>query len=154
MSDYYKQLMEKEGADIDVEAAALKAEGSVRDGLSILQKALSGEVSEDTSKRYFELVGSIYSQDVATALQQVGELRKVEEARVIVQTLEKWFYWCSMEAFGMKTPVRDFFGEQELAFDLTHLQRLFDSCLDIERNFVATPNSKIVLEMGVMKLCL
>jgi len=151
---YYEHIMELEGKQVDVSAAALKANGSVRDGLSILQKALSGEQEADTSKQYFELVGAIYSQDVATALQLVSELRKAEEARVIIQTLEKWFYWCSMESFGQKTPVRPFFGDAELTFDLAHLQRLFDSCLDVERNFVATPNSKIVLEMGVMKLCL
>jgi DNA polymerase III subunit gamma/tau len=152
---YYAHIMELEGVKVDVKAAALKANGSVRDGLSILQKALSGEQEKDNSKIYFELVGAIYSQDVATALQLVSELRKAEEARVIIQTLEKWFYWCSMEAFGMKTPVREFFGERtDLNFDLAHLQKLFDACLGVERNFTATPNSKIVLEMGVMKLCL
>jgi DNA polymerase-3 subunit gamma/tau len=151
---YYDHIMGLEGIKVDVSAAALKANGSVRDGLSILQKALSGEVEADNSKTYFELVGAIYSQDITTALSLVSELRKAEEARVIVQTLEKWFYWCSMEAFGMKTPVRDFFGDAQLSFDLSHLQRLFDSCLEVERNFTATPNSKIVLEMGVMKLCL
>ncbi len=151
---YYDHIMELEGVNVDVSAAALKANGSVRDGLSILQKALSGEQEADTSKQYFELVGAIYSQDVATALQLVSELRKAEEARVVIQTLEKWFYWCSMETFGMKTPVRDFFGEAELNFDLAHLQNLFDSCLVVERNFTATPNAKIVLEMGIMKLCL
>ncbi len=151
---YYEHIMELEGLSIDVSAAALKANGSVRDGLSILQKALSGEQEADTSKQYFDLVGAIYSQDVATALQLVSELRKAEEARVVIQTLEKWFYWCSMEAFGQKTPVRDFFGDTDLKFDLAHLQNLFDSCLAVERNFTATPNAKIVLEMGIMKLCL
>lgn len=150
----YEHIMELEGVPADVSAAALNANGSVRDGLSILQKALAGEQDADNSKQYFELVGSIYSQDVATALQQVSELRKVEEARVIIQTLEKWFYWCSMETFGMKTPVRPFFGDAKLDFDLAYLQRLFDACLDVERNFTATPNAKIVLEMGIMKLCL
>ena len=154
LESYYQKLMDLEGITADVSAAALKANGSVRDGLSILQKALSGEQEADTSKQYFEIVGAIYSQDVATALALVSELRKAEEARVIIQTLEKWFYWCSMETFGMKTPVRDFFGDAKLNFDLSHLQRLFDSCLDVERNFTATPNAKIVLEMGIMKLCL
>ena len=154
LEDYYDHIMELEGVKVDVSAAALKANGSVRDGLSILQKALSGEQEADTSKQYFELVGAIYSQDVATALQLVSELRKAEEARVIIQTLEKWFYACSMESFGMKTFARDFFGEIELNFDLAHLQKLFERCLEIERNFTATPNAKIVLEMGIMKLCL
>lgn len=151
---YYQHVMELEGVDVDVSAAALKANGSVRDGLSILQKALSGEQEADTSKQYFELVGAIYSQDVATALQLVSELRKAEDARVIIQTLEKWFHACSMEAFGQKTFVRDFFGETELSFDLGHLQKMFECCIDIERNLTATPNSKIVLEMGIMKMTL
>ena len=152
LANYYSEIMKKEGMDIDVDSAALHAEGSVRDGLSILQKSLSGEVSEDQSKKYFELVGSIYSQDVATSLHLVGELRKIEEARVIIQTLEKWFHWCSLENFGQRTPVRDFFGESDIKFDLLHLQKLFDCCLEIERSFTLTPNSKIVLEMGIMKL--
>jgi len=152
---FYEHIMELEGVKADVSGAALKANGSVRDGLSILQKALAGEQEADNSKQYFELVAAIYSQDVATALKLVSDLRKAEEARVIIQTLEKWFYWCSMESFGMKTPVREFFGEgTDLDFDLAHLQKLFDACLGVERNFTATPNAKIVLEMGVMKLCL
>ncbi len=156
---YYQEIVDKEeNLNLTIEqirGVGLKANGSVRDGLSILQKCLSGEQEEDTSKQYFELVGAIYSQDVATALQLLSELRKAEEARVIVQTLEKWFYWCSLEAFGMKTPIRQFFGESaELNVELPHLQSLFETCLAIERNFTATPNSKIVLEMGIMKLCL
>ena len=85
----------------------------------------------------------------------VSELRKAEDARVIIQTLEKWFYWASLEVFGQKTPIRTFFGSDErLEFDLSYLQRLFDCCLEIERSFTATPNAKIVLEMGIMKLTL
>lgn len=149
---YYTELMGKEGIDADAEAVALKAQGSVRDGLSILQKSLSGETLENHSQKYFELVGAIYGQDVTTALYITSELRKVEEARVIIQTLERWVWWCSLENFGMKTPIRDFFEESNLKFDLQHLQRLFDCCLEIERSFTATPNAKIVLEMGIMKL--
>ncbi len=155
LEDYYRKIMELEGKDVDVSAAALRAEGSVRDGLSILQKALSGTVEADNSKQYFELVGAIYSGDVSTALAIVAEIRKAEDARIIIQMLEKWFYWCSMESFGMRTPIREYFeGDTELKFDLSHLQKLFQLCLDVERNFTATPNSKIVLDMGVMRLCL
>jgi len=146
--------MEQEGLDVDVSGVALKANGSVRDGLSILQKSLSGELEVDNSKQYFDLVGAIYSQDVTNALSLVSDLRKVEEARVIIQTLEKWFYWCSLENFGQHTPIRQFFGESNVEFDLTHLQKLFDCSLEIEKNFTQTPNSKIVLEMGILKLCL
>jgi len=155
LRSYYSTLAHKEGLDIDIEMAAMKAEGSVRDGLSILQKALSGEQEEDNSRLYFELVGALYAGDVATALEKVGTLKKAEESRIIIQTLEKWFYWCSMESYGMKTPIRSYFEDQkDLQFDLSHLQRLFDTCLDIERQFLVTPNSKVVLDMGVMKLCL
>ncbi len=154
---YYTDIAQKESLNItpdQLHGVALRANGSVRDGLSILQKSLSGETEEDNSKEYFNLVGAIYSQDVTTALDIVSGLRKAEDARVIIQTLEKWFYWCSMETFGMRTPVREYFGEQELVFDLTHLQKLFDHCLDVERSFSATPNSKTVLDMGIIKLCL
>ncbi len=139
----------------DPMSIAIKANGSVRDGLSILQKALSGEQEADNSKQYFELVGAIYNQDVITALDILQELRKAEESRVVIQTLEKWFYWCSLESFGMKTPVRDYFGESATSnFDLGRLQESFKTCLEIERNFTATPNSKIVLDMGILKLCM
>ena len=158
LCELYATIAQKEGLTLDVDQVqgiALRAGGSVRDGLSILQKSLSGEQEEDTSKRYFELVGALYAQDVTTALKLTSDLQKIEEARIIIQTLEKWFYWCSLENFGMKTLIRPFFREvSELQFDLKHLQRLFDTCLDIERSFTATPNSKIVLEMGILKLCL
>lgn len=136
-----------------IHTVAIKAEGSVRDGLSLLQKYLSGEEVEDFSDKYLELVSAIYGQDVATALEVVGQLRKNEEARVIIQTLEKWFYWCSLESFGQKTPVRDKLpANSAKAFDLAYLQRLFSTCLEVERNFNATPNSKSVLEMGIIQL--
>lgn len=154
LRSYFKLLVEKEGLDIDVELASMKAEGSVRDGLSILQKSLSGEPEEDNSRDYFELVGALYQEDVTTALALVGKLRKVEEARIIIQTLEKWFYYCSMENFGMNTPVRHYFQEEKLEFDLPRLQRMFDTCLDIERSFLSSPNSKVILDMGILKLCL
>jgi DNA polymerase-3 subunit gamma/tau len=158
LEKYYAGLAAGENLALtpeDIRNVAIKAEGSVRDGLSLLQKYLSGEEAEDHTDKYFALVSAIYSQDTTTALDVVSQLRKSEDARVIIQTLEKWFYWCSLEAFGMKTPVRDKLpvGAAK-AFDLPYLQRLFNSCLNIERNFAATPNSKVVLEMGVLELCL
>jgi len=156
--EYYQWIAEQENLEVTPEQiyqVALKAEGSVRDGLSLLQKFLSGEQIEDQSDKYYELVAAIYSEDVATSLALVSELRKSEESRVIIQTLEKWFYWCSLECFGMRTPIRDKLPEgAEKAFDLAHLQKLFDTCLGIERNFASTPNSKSVLEMGIISLCI
>ena len=158
LADHYKSISDKEGLDLSAEVileVAIKAEGSVRDGLTILQKYLSGEVVESNSSLYFDLVSALYQADVANALNLVGELRQREDGRVIIQTLEKWFYWCSLENFGMKTPARQHFpGGDALVFDLTHLQNLFSICLDVERNFSATPNSKSVLEMGIIRLCL
>lgn len=155
LEEYFTKIILTENINADVKSIVLKAEGSVRDGLSILQKSLSGEEIVDNSKIYFDLVGAIYSQDVTTALELVKQLRKVEDTRVIIQSLEKWFYWCSIESFGMRTPIREYFGKQiNLNFDLKHLQTLFDSCLNVERSFTATPNSKIVLDMGIISLCL
>ena len=155
---YYQKVAQEEGLDLDEKTlhdVALKAEGSVRDGLTVLQKFLSGEQVEDLSDQYLELVSAIYSQDMATALDIVRRIRKKEESRVIIQTLEKWFYWCSLEFFGMKTPIRDKLPDNASKnMDLSYLQHLFSNCLEIERNFTATPNSKSVLEMGVISLCL
>jgi DNA polymerase III gamma/tau subunit len=154
LKEHYRTVAEAEGLPITEEGLnrlALTADGSVRDGLTLLQT--SGEAASDSSKEYFNLVGAIYNQDVITALDVVQELRKVNEPRTIIQMLEKWFYWCSLESFGMKTPVRDYFGDTS-SFDLGRLQSSFKTCLEIERNFTATPNSKIVLDMGIIKLCL
>jgi DNA polymerase III gamma/tau subunit len=157
LESYYREVAQKEGLELsaqDVREIALRAEGSVRDGLSLLQKFLSGEKVKTNADRYFQLVGAIYSGDTATALNLVGELRKDEEPRLIIQTLERWFYWCSLEAFGASTPIRAFFDEGATKdFDLRKLQRLFAICLEVERAFTATPNSKIVLDMGVISLC-
>lgn len=158
LNDYYTKIAGLENLEVSPEVimnTALKAEGSVRDGLTLLQKFLSGEEVEDHSNKYFELVSAIYSQDTTTALAVAAELRKSEDARVVIQTLEKWFYWCSLEAFGMKTPIRDSLPEGAAkAFDLPYLQKLFNGCLSIERSFAATPNSKTVLDMGIIGLCL
>ncbi len=154
----YADVANKEGVVVSKEVlarVALQAQGSVRDGLSILQKVLSDDnPQEDNSKDYFSLVSAIYQEDATTSLAIIKELRKIEDARVIIQTLENWWYYCSLESFGMKTPVRDYFEGNELTFDLKHLQDLFSICLEIERSFTATPNSKIALEMGIIKLCL
>jgi len=156
LKEHYRTIAEAEGLPITEEGLsrlALSAEGSVRDGLTILQT--SGEAASESTKEYFRLVGAIYNQDVVTALDVVQELRKSNEPRIIIQMLEKWFYWCSLESFGMKTPVRDHFGEgATTGFNLERLQASFKTCLDVERNFTATPNSKIVLDMGIIKLCL
>ena len=157
LADHYKIVSDKEGLNLTAEVVldvAIKAEGSVRDGLTLLQKYLSGETVESHASVYFDLVSALYQADVATALALVGDLRAKEDGRVIIQTLEKWFYWCSLENFGMKTPARQHFPGDAPVFDLSHLQGLFNTCLDVERNFSATPNSKSVLEMGIIRLCL
>ena len=154
--DYYSKISQKENLSLREEVirdVAIKAEGSVRDGLTILQKYLAGEEVESNASLYFELVSALYQGDVSTSLSLVSELRKKEDARVIIQTLEKWFWWCSLENFGHKTPARQYFPqEQGVVFDLNHLQTLFNVCLDVERNLTATPNSKSVLEMGIIRL--
>lgn len=158
LQGYYKEISQKEDLDLSDEVlhdVAIHAEGSVRDGLTILQKYLSGESVESNASIYFDLVSALYQADVATALSLVSDLRQKEDGRVIIQTLEKWFYWCSLEHLGMKTPVRQHFPtESSLQFDLQHLQNLFENCLEIERSFSSTPNSKSVLEMGIIKLSL
>lgn len=156
LKEHYRTIAEAEGLPITEEGLnrlALMAEGSIRDGLTILQTA--GEAASDSSKEYFNLVGAIYNQDVITALDVVQELRKTNEPRTIIQMLEKWLYWCSLESFGMKTVVREYFSESAASnFELPKLQEAFKICLEIERNFTSTPNSKIVLDMGIIKLCL
>ena len=158
LNEYYTKITTQEGLEVSPEIimnTALKAEGSVRDGLTLIQKFLSGEEVEDHNDKYVDLVEAIYLQDTTTALDIAAELRKSEDARVVIQTLEKWFYWCSLEAFGMKTPIRDKLPENAAkAFDLLYLQKLFEGCLSIERSFAATPNSKTVLDMGIISLCL
>ena len=156
LKQHYQVVANKENLKLSqeqLEEVALKAEGSVRDGLSLLQKYLAGEEVVVNSSLYFDLVGSIYNNDTVKALELVSQIRKSEEARTIIQTLEKWFYWSSLEFFGLKTPIREFFGTGAAQhFDLKKLQDLFSSCLQIERDLTATPNSKIVLEMGILKL--
>lgn len=155
LEKHYLDIATKEGLPVSEEGIkklALNAEGSVRDGLTMLQTA--GEATSDFTKDYFNLVGAIYNKDVVTALDVLQELRKGEEHRIVIQTLEKWFYWCSLESFGMKTPVRDYFDSDEVKFlETARLQESFEICLDVERNFTATPNVKIVLEMGIIRLC-
>lgn len=160
LTQHYIRIAQEEGLSLTAEALeqiALGAEGSVRDGLTVLQKCLAGEEVVANSEEYLELVGAIYGGDSTTALSLVSQLRKSEEGRIIIQTLERWFYWCSLEFFGMRTPAREYFekGTVEAGqFSLSRLQELFGTCLSIERDFTATPNSRVVLEMGIIKLCL
>lgn len=156
LQQYYEDICVKEGIDKSAaKEAALAANGSVRDGLSRLQIFLSGVPVKDAATEYFELVGCIYQQDVLGSLEVLGKVLAKDEARTAVQTLQKWFYWCSLENFGIKTPVRKFFEDNSnINFDLSHLQKLFQVSLEIEKDLFATPNSKMVLEMGILRLCL
>ena len=156
LAEHYTRAARAEGLNISsdvIKNIALKAEGSVRDGLTILQKFLSGETDEDYDDKYYNLVQAIYLQDSTTALALADQLKKVEDSRVIIQTLEKWFYWCSLEALGQKTPIRDKLPGNP-SFNLPYLQRLFNECLSIEQSFSATPNGKTVLDMGILGLTL
>lgn len=158
LKDYYKQVAQEEGLELtdeQLQEVSLRAEGSVRDGLSLLQKFLSGEKVTSNADQYYQLVRAIYIGDTTTALATAAEICKAEEPRTVIQNLEKWWYWASLESFGTHTPIRDMFAPEALQhFDLLHLQTLFEKCLQIERNFTATPNSKVVLEMGIIDLTL
>ena len=153
---HFKSVAQAENLEISDEQlreVALRAEGSVRDGLSLLQKFLSGETIVANADRYFKLVGAIYMGDATTALSLVGELRKEEEPRLIVQTLGRWWHWCSLMNFGLSTPINSYFeGSVTNCFSLDRLQKLFAVTLETEESLTKTPNSKVVLDMGIIAL--
>lgn len=156
LATYYADIARKEDLELSEEIVrdvAIKAEGSVRDGLSLLQKHLSGEEVESNALVYFDLTNALYNADLSIALELVGILRQREDSRVIIQTLEKWFHHCSLENLGIKTPIRQYFPEEsKLEFDPLLLHHLFNYCLEIENSLTRTPNSKSVIEMGIISM--
>ncbi len=120
---------------------------------SHLQKYLSGEEIESHASVYFDLTNALYNADLDAALSLVVTLRQKEDSRVIIQTLEKWLHHCSLEHFGIKTPIRQYFPtDSKLEFDPLLLHHLFNYCLEIENSLTRTPNSKSVIEMGIISM--
>jgi DNA polymerase-3 subunit gamma/tau len=91
LAAHFKRIVAKEGAKADDEALALiarAAEGSVRDGLSVLDQAIamgSGTVSEAGVRamlgladrgRLFDLLELLFSGDAARALEAFGSLHR------------------------------------------------------------------------------
>jgi DNA polymerase-3 subunit gamma/tau len=91
LSAHFKRIVAKEGAKADDEALALiarAAEGSVRDGLSVLDQAIamgSGTVSEAGVRamlgladrgRLFDLLERLFSGDAAGSLEAFGTLHR------------------------------------------------------------------------------
>lgn len=160
LAKYYREVASKEGLEISDEvlySIALRAEGSVRDGLSILQKSLSGPIAKDSTGAYHTLFQAIYLADVNKSLETTDLLYKSEEPKQIIQMLEKWLYWASLELLKVdnKTPLHNHFTTEELScLDLAHLQRLFSTSIGIERDMNYTSNTKAALDMGIIRLCL
>src|SRR5438552_14529093 len=100
---HYRQIAEAEGVEAEPGALALiarAADGSVRDGLSLLDQAiaLSGRRVEETAVRdmlgvadrgrIFDLLQSVFRGDIAAALAQMGDLyREGADPLIVLQDL-------------------------------------------------------------------
>jgi DNA polymerase III subunit gamma/tau len=109
MADYLTAVAAKEGREIAPAAAALlgrAADGSARDGLSLLDRALAhveGEVSEPDVRgllgladrtQVFDLFESLMKGDARTALTQLGEAyRSGADPAIVVQDLLDVTHW-------------------------------------------------------------
>ena len=153
LKNLFADVMQAEGIDFDDQvpfSIALKARGSVRDGLSHIQTLLSEDYVEDNTDAYFALVAAIYAGDFTTSLSITEGLLKSDSPTVIVGQLQSWFHQCSLESYGMLTDIHSYFENHN--FDVPLLMRLFDTSLEIYRDLSNAPNSAIALKMGLYKL--
>jgi DNA polymerase III subunit gamma/tau len=109
LADYFGKIAEKENASVEPDALALiarAAEGSVRDGLSLLDQAIAhgdGTVNADQARdmlgladrsRMLDLLETVFSGDIAQALTILrGQYDRGADPVVIIQDLLELTHW-------------------------------------------------------------
>ena len=177
LAQHFRRIVELEGAQIDDEALRLiarAADGSVRDGLSILDQAIShqGAAIEGTATRdmlgvadrtlVFDLFEQIMAGEAAAALEQVARLYGAgADPRAVLEDLLGLTHWLSRiraapeTADAPEVPEAERVRGRDLAARLTVpvLARVWQMTLRSLEEAAAAPDAKSVVDMAVIRLC-
>ena len=176
LADHFARIAGLEGASLEPGALALiarAADGSVRDGLSLLDQAIShgdGTVSEAMMRdmlgladraRVFDLLESVMSGHAAQALDQLGEQYKLgTDPAVVVQDLLELTHWLTrlkltpdaQQAFAVPEAERVRGGAMAEKLGMGHLARTWQMLLKGLSDVRFAPNPLQAAEMLLVRL--
>ncbi len=177
LAQHFRRIVELEGAQVDDEALriiARAADGSVRDGLSILDQAMShqGAAIEGAATRdmlgvtdralVFDLFEQIMAGETAAALEQIARLYGAgADPRAVLEDLLGLTHWLSRiraapeTADAAEVPETERVRGRDLAARLTVpiLARTWQMTLRSLEEAAAAPDARSVVDMAVIRLC-
>ena len=177
LKEHFKKIILLEGKTIEEEALKLiarAADGSVRDGLSILDQAIALSESSVTGEKVRKMLGLMdqtYLVDLCAALVH-GEVKPAlnlfrqlnqqgTEPLVVLKDLLSFIHWLSLRNVNQNSPIYPGFTDQqsqecnklaqELNFPL--LTRFWQSLIKGIQEVSIAPFSEQAVEMVLMRLC-
>ena len=176
LAEHFKKIVANEGARADLDALQLiarAAEGSVRDGLSVLDQAIAmGEGHVTAAKvrdmlgladraRVFDLAESLFRGDVAAALEGLAGLHRdgAEPAEVVSDLAEAVHAIARVKAVGEEPAGEGLTAEEKkrctaLAerLSMPYLSRAWQMLLKGFEETVRAPNPRVAAEMLLIRL--
>ena len=176
LTRHFAGIVAKEGAEIEPGGLALiarAADGSVRDGLSLLDQAIShggGKVSESQVRdmlgladraRVFDLFQAVMKGDIAPALDQIGEQYALgADPVVVLQDMLELTHWLTRlkvtpdagDTGAASETERVKGGEMATALSMAQLSRAWQMLLKGLAETRSAPNPLQAAEMAVVRL--
>ena len=166
------RILEHEKLEAEPEAVAqlaYAADGSMRDGLSLLDQAInycSANLTRDEVSRmlgllpresFGALVMALAGRDPSAVMQAVASLREVFPSfQDILDDLARVFHACAMAADGIKADVseemRDWVSAINASYSPSDLQLGYQILLQGKRDLQYAPNEQTGLEMTLLRL--
>ncbi|MET0431977.1 MAG: DNA polymerase III subunit gamma/tau, partial [Hyphomicrobium sp.] len=176
LAEHFQKIVGLEGASADADALQLiarAAEGSVRDGLSILDQAIAmGEGHVTAVKvrdmlgladraRIFDLAENLFRGDVAAAIQNLGSLHRdgAEAAEIVSDLAEAVHAIARVKAVG-EEPAGEALTAEEKArlaslasrLSMPYLSRAWQMLVKGFEEVARAPNPRVAAEMVLIRL--
>lgn len=176
MVRHLKEIAFKEGADVDEDAMNLlvrSAEGSVRDGISLLDQAISfssGKITAELTRnmlglvdrgRILDLVEMIFKGDTVGALEELkAQFNDGADPQTILLDLSETIHFLSIVKINSQTlddptlsPEEKTRGlELSAKLSLPVLNRAWQMILKIMQELTVAPDHMIAAEMAIIRL--
>ncbi len=178
IAEHLKAILDKESIDSDEQVVwqlARLANGSMRDGLSLLDRLIAtGEspLTAETLEKMLglpdqqlvaELIDAIAGSDVSAALQKTGDLlnRGIGQDQLIEVLIDRLRQLMLIAACGqdselveMADEVKQQAVEQAKQFDPPALTYMIALCDALQRNAKSSPNPRALLDASIVRLAL
>ncbi len=173
---HFQSIAEKEGATVEADALQLiarAADGSVRDGLSLLDQAIAFGASQVTAEsvremlgladriRHFDLFDAVMTGDIAAALEELdGAYNAGADPIVLLQDLLELTHWLTRikvvpetaTGFGVPEAERSRGTEMAAKLSLPQLARIWQMLLKGVQEARLSPSPLQAAEMILIRL--